>query len=370
MSTPKSVIWRLDPHSLAKHEILRRYLEAWLPIMTTNFERVVVLDGFAGPGEYIGGEIGSPLIALNVLLKHKHELVRKREVVFLFVEEDNRRCDHLRSLLAKQELPAKTKCYVHQGRFNETLTGLLSSLEEQRLRLAPTFAFIDPFGFSHTPMSVITRLMSHPRCEFLITFMHEEISRFLSYDNEAIASHYDELFGTQIWRQIVSESVDSKDRAQRIHDLYRDQLRRSGARFIRSFCIRNKHNSIDYFLFFGTNNLLGMEKMKDAMWAVDSTGTYVFSDFTNPNQLFLIPPVPDYLPLKRILTEQYKGAIVSIKEIEEFIIAETPFRKSGYKSEVLKPMELANPPQIKVVSCKAGRKRGQFADPEMLIQFL
>jgi hypothetical protein len=49
--------------------------------------------------------------------------------------------------------------------------------------------------------------------------------------------------------------------------------------------MRNKSNATDYFLFFATTSLLGMEKMKDAMWAVDPSGAYDFSDFTNPEQL-------------------------------------------------------------------------------------
>jgi hypothetical protein len=44
--------WPLDPHTLAKHEILRRYLYAWFPIMSCYNGRLVFLDGFAGPGAY------------------------------------------------------------------------------------------------------------------------------------------------------------------------------------------------------------------------------------------------------------------------------------------------------------------------------
>ena len=35
MSAPKTILWAMDDHTRAKHEILRRYLDAWLPIMTT-----------------------------------------------------------------------------------------------------------------------------------------------------------------------------------------------------------------------------------------------------------------------------------------------------------------------------------------------
>ncbi len=65
-----STRWKLEPHTAAKHEILRQYLNAWFPILGSQHERVVFLDGFAGPGIYEDGEPGSPIIALRTLLEH------------------------------------------------------------------------------------------------------------------------------------------------------------------------------------------------------------------------------------------------------------------------------------------------------------
>ncbi len=202
------MIWPIDDHTRAKHEILRRYLQAWFPIMTKYNDRLIVLDGFAGPGEYMGGEIGSPLIAIDTLLDHFYDPIRQREVVFLFIEKDPDRYENLKQLLSKRKrerkFPTKVSYQVFQGSFNETMIELLTRLEEQQWRLAPTFAFIDPFGYSHTPMSIISRLMHHPKCEVLITFMYEEINRFLTADYKTKEFQYDELFGTQDWRLIAS----------------------------------------------------------------------------------------------------------------------------------------------------------------------
>src|SRR5437667_11563413 len=89
----------MDDHTRAKHEILRRYLQAWLPIMTNRNEHVVIIDGFAGPGEYIGGESGSPLIAVDTFLNHTYAKIREKKVTVLFIEEDARRCEYLERLL-------------------------------------------------------------------------------------------------------------------------------------------------------------------------------------------------------------------------------------------------------------------------------
>ncbi len=71
MSEKIGVTWSIPPHTRAKHEILRYYLGAWFPILATIQHRLLYIDGFAGPGEYEGGEDGSPIIALKVAKDHK-----------------------------------------------------------------------------------------------------------------------------------------------------------------------------------------------------------------------------------------------------------------------------------------------------------
>ena len=366
MSAPKTVLWRIDDHTRAKHEILRRYLEGWLPIMTSYNGRIIYLDGFAGPGEYERGEPGSPIIAIDTFLNHTYTPIRSREVLFLFIEQDHSRCEHLKQLLAQRVLPATTLYEISEGNFDETMTELLTQLESQQLRLAPTFAFIDPFGYSHTPMNTIKRLMSHQKCEVLITFMYEEINRFLTADYTNKEAQYDALFGTSEWRLLAQTAGTVRERRDRLHNLYQNQLMQvAGIRYIRSFCMRNKRNTTDYFLFFGTNNSLGMKRMKESMWKVDPTGTYEFSDNTNPNQMLLFSQ-PDYTILQRMLSNHFKGQMVSTEEVEEYVIAETPFYK--FRKEALRPLESAR--QINVISSDPKRRKGTFAEGKTQIRFL
>lgn len=366
MSAPKTTLLAMDDHTRAKHEILRRYLEAWLPIMTSYNGRIIYLDGFAGPGEYNKGESGSPIIAIDTFLNHIHSPIRTKEVLFFFIEQDHARCEHLRQLLARRELPQTASYEIEEGLFDETMTELLAQLESQQLRLAPTFAFIDPFGYSHTPMSTIKKLMSHPRCEVLITFMYEEINRFLTAEYSTKETQYNALFGTQDWRRIAQTAFTAQDRRDQLHNLYQDQLRKvAEIRYIRSFCMRNKRNRTDYFLFFGTNNLLGMKRMKESMWKVDPTGTYEFSDNTNPHQLLLFSQ-PDYSFLQRMLSDHFKGQSVSVEEVGEYVIAETPFYK--FKTEALKSMEASR--QILVTSTDSKRRKGTYPEGKTQIRFL
>src|SRR5579875_308606 len=361
---PKSVTWSMDDHTRAKHVILRKYLDAWFPIMGSSNERLLLIDGFAGPGEYDNGEIGSPLVMIDAFLHHSYAPVRRKEVTFLFIEKDSARLQHLRQMLRQREergdFPSTMRYRFWEGAFADAMDTILSHTETQQVSLVPTFAFIDPFGYSDTPMSLIKRLMLHRGCEVFINFMYEEINRFLTANYKTKAQQYDALFGTDEWRTIITDPPDSKGRALRIHDLYYNQLiNYAGARYVRSFCMRNKHNARDYYLFFATKHIKGMEAMKRAMWKVDPTGTYQFSDFTNPYQLLLFDK-PDYTLLQTMLSDKFRGRTVSLQEIEEFVIGETPFLT--FKENALRPMELAGKIEVQLPGSSIKRRKGTFPE--------
>jgi len=359
MSKKISTIWEMTPHTKAKHIILRRYLDAWLPIMTRWNGRILYIDGFAGPGIYTNGEDGSPIIALKAALEHSYKM--PAEIVYLFIEADEERCKCLEQRLSEFKLPGNIKYKSTLGKFDEAISGLLDYLDEQQKQIAPTFAFIDPFGFSHTPFSLVKRLMANPKCEILITFMYEEINRFLSDPSQA--NTYDELFGTDKWRQATT-LTNPEDRRKVIHDVYKKQLEdNSGAdiSFVRSFEMINQGNKTDYFLFFGTNNIEGLKKMKEAMWKVDETSGVQFSDSTvDPNQPMLFKLKPNFVQLKRLICEKFQGQEISIEEIERFVLVDTPFRETHYKRQILSPLEKEDSPRIKVKRVSGKGRKGTY----------
>lgn len=337
MAKKLDTIWKIDPHTKIKHLILKSYWQAWLPIMASYSSRLVYIDGFAGPGVYMGGEEGSPLIVLKSARDHVAQI--KTEVIFLFVEKDEPRFNHLKQLIDEMRptLPSNFKVDLERGEFDEKIGGLLSKLEENKRLLAPCFAFIDPFGFSDTPFDVIRRLMANPRCEVFVNFMFEEVNRFKSHPNEKIGEHLDRLFGTNSWREAVQlDAADEQRRA--LHDTYLTQLRQI-AKHVRSFKMLNKNNGTDYFLFFASNNIKGLEKMKEAMWKADPQGEFSFSDYTEARGLMNLFDEPAFDLLKSQIVAKFAGLEVPVETVKEFVIGETAFLASHFKTQILKPME-------------------------------
>ncbi|HNU96351.1 MAG TPA: three-Cys-motif partner protein TcmP [Candidatus Paceibacterota bacterium] len=363
MSKIRTTTWPIEPHTEAKHAILKKYLNAWVPIMARYNGRVLYIDGFAGPGEYEGGEPGSPIIAINAVLGQRISI--KSEIIMFFIEENEDRCAHLNQKISTFNIPQNInlKPKVVCGKFDETLSNIFKFLEEQKKSIAPSFIFIDPFGFN-MPFSVIKKIMSNGKCEVLINFMYEKINRFIG--DKKLEKHYIELFGTDKWKTATTEN-DPKKRIEILHSVYLEQLKNeAGIKFVHSFKMINKVNKTYYFLFFGTNNLLGIEKMKEAMWSVDKTGNFQFSDATyNCSQMTLFDNDPNYQGLKKNILDTFQGQTISFSQLGDFTISETPFLKK-HSREVLRRMEKTIPSGIEVTD----RKRKGTYPSDCLIKFL
>jgi hypothetical protein len=192
--------------------------------------------------------------------------------------------------------------------------------------------------------------------------MYEEINRFLNLPD--YAETYDRLFGTTEWRKVL-EVAEPEERHRLIHDIYRDQLRGTGIEYVRSFEMLNRGNRTDYFLFFGTHNLRGLEKMKEAMWKADPAGSFHFSDFTDANKTIkLFPDEPNFDQLKGMILAKFQGTDLTIEELTDFVISETPFMRTHFKLQILKPMESQG--ELSVIKAKESRKKGQFPDATVI----
>ena len=191
--------------------------------------------------------------------------------------------------------------------------------------------------------------------------MFEEANRFLSL--EKLSGHYDKLFGTPEWRRIVGLS-GAPERRRAIHDLYLKQLK-TAARYVHSFEMLNEGNSTDYFLFFATNSIKGLEKMKEAMWKVDDTGSFQFSDHEDARGLMsLFSAQPNLVPLRNAILRTFKGKRISIQELLDWVVTETEFLPKHLKGPVLAPMEKAG--EVSVVNASAKRRKGTFSDGTIL----
>jgi three-Cys-motif partner protein len=356
MTKPSETLWEIEPHTKAKHEILQRYLSAWFPILGSKISRIVYIDGFCGPGKYLGGEDGSPIIALKEALKQP--VLANSEVNFLFIDEREDRIHHLENEISLLKKPGNFHIECRVNEFENTLTEILDEIQQDGHQLAPTFAFIDPFGFKGASFALAKRLLENPRTEIFINIMIEYVNRFALHPSPIDRQHIKDLLGAS--DEEIDQVVNSQDRILAFRQLYQDKIHKY-AKFVRYFQMSDHRNKPLYYLFFASNHPLGHAKMKEAFWKVDSQSGFRFSDRTDPNQpvLFEIDPSHD---LANHLMTNFAGVTQLSEIIIRYVENETAYTGSHAKKALLH-LEMNN--EISVDSTKSdGKKRikGTFPD--------
>ncbi|RDI73174.1 hypothetical protein Gocc_3102 [Gaiella occulta] len=335
----------MEPHTAAKHRILQNYLYAWLPIMSKYNGRLVYVDGFAGPGVYEDGEPGSPIIALNAYLDHAYRERIDAELVYVFIEEERARVKRLKKeIAALGALPKNVVVEVIEGSFQDRFAEVLDDVETRGAALAPTFAFIDPFGYSDAPMDLSGRFLQFDRCEVLVYVPLRHVNRFVGRAGQENAMNT--LFGTDEWEK--ARELNGDARLRFLHDLFAKQLENEcGLTYVRSFEIVSSANPASgYTLFFGTKHQLGLRRMKESMWDIDRVEGQRYKDTTSSGMQPLFEDEVDTTPLRDALIAHFGKKKFTIEDALEFTLVDTPYLPSHVKKRTLKPLELDGKLQV------------------------
>jgi three-Cys-motif partner protein len=323
----KTTTWKLDKHTAAKHFILKRYLEAWLIILSRAIglpgKEVLFIDGFAGPGIYEEGEPGSPVIAAKVALDHD---VFPRPVRMAFIEADKRRhnvlCEQIESLQWRAEKKKDVTLMppIH-GECVETLNGLLDDRELKRQPFGPALAFLDQFGYSDVPMTLVRRIMANDQCEILSYLSSNDMDRWIEDPTKEPA--FQRAYDGDEWREAIRLPT-SHERQQGLLNLYRKALKsKAGVEYSWSFRMCDKNDKPLYWLIFCTNNRRGLEEMKKAMSKVDPSGDYRFSDATEKGQNHVLGTYTSER-LADDLHEELQLKTMTADAVWDYVLTETP----------------------------------------------
>jgi three-Cys-motif partner protein len=139
----------MPEHTAAKHDIYKRYLERWFPILLNGrnaYPSATYVEGFAGPGVYSDDEPGSPVIAIRALVNSVSN--PKPLVKFLFIDDDSR-CHEMLQIEVKKHFPDRPRAedklrvrYV-EGTCIEKLEVNLDSMDAWN---QPILAVLDSWG--------------------------------------------------------------------------------------------------------------------------------------------------------------------------------------------------------------------------------
>ncbi len=357
----KNGLWPIKPHTKVKLKILKAYLSAWFPILLSKNQEVVYVDGFAGPGQYKGGEDGSPIVALKIA----DEIIAdtSRQAHFIFIESKHLHCEILDQLINNLSFRGNISYEIHEGQFEDEIQPYIDKWKSLGTQRSPIFLFIDPFGPTGIQFSTIRALLEFQKSELFINFDNDGADRLLASEINKSRQHVVSLMGTEdvlVIRSHGQEGINA------LRSIYHQQLR-TIAEYVRFFQMRDKNHNPIYDLFFATNHPLGFLKMKEAMWKVDPEGTFSFSDANDPNQLTIFEE--DHTQrVAEILRSEFKGkAKVTGRQIREFVEFKT-FYLGRHKTAALRWLEKQEfiiVDQLKI-DRKTKRRSGYFTDDSFI----
>ena len=269
-SDPDKWLYRL--HTRAKHRLLEEYLKGWLAILGRRTGRLLLVDGFAGRGRYVGGEAGSPLILVRVANEFVKWGLEQRnplhpEIHIAFIEHN---LSNYKTLIgeidAAQADPDKRReVILRPPTHGEFTTALHSLLDEARETQTPMFVFADPFGFAGIPLSAMKAILAVERTEVFITFMVRDANRFFTTTDRDQA--YTGLFGlgNDELASFRERITDASDRESQLRDLYINQLKvGAGARFVWPFRVfPDDGGSTIYYMIHASRHIRAFRLMKD-----------------------------------------------------------------------------------------------------------
>jgi three-Cys-motif partner protein len=356
-------LWEAPPHTLAKLEIIERYLFLWFTIVGSNPKnrRLVYIDGFAGPGRYTNTGKSSPLVALKAAkaaLDKFPEKLSKTEFRFLFVEKNPNFAENLRQTISANSWPTQFNWNVENTSFEEKVGGILDDFQRENKRLAPAFAFIDPFGATGLPFKVIGEILRHSTCEVLLNLDSDGIGRLVTAQTiTKNQSHLDLLFGDPTWRSVLNPQLPMQRLSAQILALYKERLR-SIVSYVFAFAMNSRGGQLNYHLVFASQHYLGLEKMKEAMKAVDQTGTYSFSDDTVDQKLmpFNFDEPADWAEKMR---QTLGGKWRPYSHFRDFALTETPFTNPKAMLRELEGKHMVE------VEGDSGRRKGSFPEEKI-----
>ncbi|MEZ4522385.1 MAG: three-Cys-motif partner protein TcmP [Thermomicrobiales bacterium] len=127
--------------------------------------------------------------------------MESRDIHCAFVEMDTDRCEYLQNHLMPFQAISGVNYSIACTPFSEGIDELAKQRPEFFTGRLPMFAFIDPFGATGAPFSVVYRLLASPRSEVFINFDVDAVARIFGAGDHA--RHEDllgDIFGDNEWR--------------------------------------------------------------------------------------------------------------------------------------------------------------------------
>ncbi|SCX91912.1 three-Cys-motif partner protein [Nitrosospira sp. Nl5] len=276
----------IQPHSIAKHRVLRSYLAAYFKTLVSNPNQDVLsltlIDGFAGGGHYIHSEMGtlvkgSPFIFLEATQEAEYSINQARrkpvrfDVDYFFVEPNRHACKYLEKVLIEGGYGDQIGKSVHlrKSTFQEEVDNIIAFIKRKNPRNGRSIFALDQYGYKDVPTHLIKSIFTNlPSAEVILTF---GIDSFINYANDGTFTQnlLKQIGIPDVLRGRSIAALKDSDRDWRLFiqsTLYRSLVGNCGATYYTPFFIRNGRGHGDYWLIHLSQHYKARDVMTEVHW--------------------------------------------------------------------------------------------------------
>ena len=374
----------LGSHSEKKHVVLEKYFREYLltrckkPLQETF--RLVVVDGFSGGGRYKEGDLGSPILFIEALIKTSNEIsIRRvsqgfrpvRIICHLIFNDISREAtEQLKSFLAPYLLKAKNEarnleisheCHCDPFEF------LYPRLKERlnAIRTGNVIFNLDQCGYSHVPSKIIRDIMvSWRNAEIIFTFAIGSMLTFLSQDSKKSGASLESDMRERIDLIIDDKSLLSKKEwmgeAEKIVYFFLKEC----APFVSPFSINNPDGWNYWLMHFANsyrarqvyNNILHEESDTQAHFGRAGLKMLSYDPSENGAQLYLFDSDSRKLASESLIDDipdlvSRSGDTMLVEDFCATVYNDTPAHSEDINQSII------NSPDMEVITGKGGVRK-------------
>lgn len=260
-------------HSKAKVNFYQSYLERYLSIMSVTqfFDTINIFDVFCGRGEYDDGGLGSPIRAVETIIKIKKEKNSDLKVNLFLNDAQKKYVERVKAYIEDHFPDYKKYCTIRFLNYKaEELFGKICEYVAYTKKNERNFFFIDPYGYKNISRSLLSRLMSNKRTEILlflpISFMHR--FRYYALNKDDKKAQRLKEFIQEFFPPDHPVCMEEEMYVMNYIEALTDAFSLNHTYYTTNYFI--ERDARNYFaLFFICNNLLGLEKAVETKWALD-----------------------------------------------------------------------------------------------------
>jgi three-Cys-motif partner protein len=320
--------------SIIKARITSKYFWAWakviIPTAKQHGSRIAYIDLFAGPGRYKDGTTSTPLIILERAISDPD---MRQMLVTLFNDKDSGNAQDLQRAIAA--LPGIEELrYKPQVQNQEVGTEIVQLFS--KMSLAPTFFFVDPWGYKGLSLGLINSVLKNWGCDCVFFFNYNRVS--MGLPNEIVRDHMNVLFGEQRADRVRERlsGLSPDERETLIVEELSEALKEMGGKFVLPFTFRNDTGSrTTHHLIYVSKAFRGYEIMKEIMARESSELTQGVASFEYspasgkyPVLFDLTTPLED---LEDELLRHFAGRELTMKDVYMEHNVGRPFISRNYK---------------------------------------